>query len=156
MLAAIVAASMASGARAQTRPGRFAEYRADVIVGRGTAGQVGAGAELPLGYYVRLGITGAAGMTWRDGATPTSGRVDVIARYLLDPFREVPRALSLGGGISVPYVEGDQRVRPYLTLVADLEGPRMHNGPFSPALQVGVGGGSRIAVVLRASRGPWR
>ena len=50
-----------------------------------------------------------------------ASRVDVLTRYLLDPFREVPWGLSLGGGVTIPYVDGDTRVRPYLTLVVDVE-----------------------------------
>jgi hypothetical protein len=72
---------------------------------------------------------------------------------LLDPFRETPVALSLGGGVSVPYVDG-QRVRPYLTLVADLEGRK--RGAITPAIQIGLGGGARVGVVLRTSVARWR
>jgi hypothetical protein len=45
-------------------------------------------------------------------------------------------------------------VRPYLTVVIDVEG-RMR-GPVTPALQVGLGGGTRVGVVLRASKARWR
>ncbi len=157
VLPAVLGLAVALGAaRGQNRPARFAEYRGDVTVGRGTAGEVGVGLQVPAGYYVRVGILAAAGVTWRDGAAPASGRVDVVARYLLDPFREAGWGLSLGGGVSVPYVDGDTRVRPYLSLVLDVEGPRVRGGPFSPAFQMGLGGGARFAFALRTSRGPWR
>ena len=87
-------------AQAQNQPPAYAEYRADAIVGRGTAAQGGAGVVVPLGIYVRLGIDAAAGATWRGDATRASGRVDVIGRFLLDPFRETRLGLSLGGGVS--------------------------------------------------------
>src|SRR5213075_2204689 len=132
--------------QAQNQPPAYAEYRADAIVGRGTAAQGGAGVVVPLGIYIRLGIDAAAGATWRGDATRASGRVDVIGRFLLDPFRETRLGLSLGGGVSVPYTDGEQRVRPYLTVVIDVEG-RVH-GPVTPALQIGLGGGTRIGVVL--------
>jgi hypothetical protein len=154
LAASLFLATHAGASLGQAQPGRFAEYRMDAILGDGSTGQIGATAQLPLGYYVRLGLTGAAGLTRRGGMTATSGRLDVIARYLLDPYREVRWALSLGGGLSLPYVDGGRRVRPYATLVADLEGPR--RGPFSPALQVGLGGGARIGLMLRSSKGPWR
>lgn len=143
-----------SRAGAQNQPPPYAEYRADGIFGRGTSAQGGVGASIPLGIYVRLGVDAAAGATWRDQTTRTSGRVDVIGRFLLDPFRETPVGLSFGGGVSVPYTDGDPRVRPYLTVVIDVEG-RMH-GPVTPALQVGLGGGTRVGVVLRASKARWR
>lgn len=139
---------------AQGGPPVYAEYRADAIAGRGTAAQGGGGVSVPLGIYVRLAVDASAGATWRDGTTRASGRVDAIGRFLLDPFREVPVALSLGGGVSVPYADGDSRVRPYLTLVVDLEGRA--RGPISPAVQLGLGGGARVGVVLRASTGRWR
>jgi hypothetical protein len=127
----------------------YAEYRADAIVMRGVATEVGAGVVIPADTYVRLSIDGAAGPTWRDGSVHASGRVDAIGRFLLDPFRETPVAVSLGGGVSVPYVSGYGRVRPYLAVVVDIEG-RMRGG-FTPALQLGLGGGARIGVVIRRS-----
>jgi len=143
-----------SRAGAQNVPPPYAEYRADGIFGHGTSAQGGVGASIPLGIYVRLGVDAAAGAAWRDQTTRASGRVDVIGRFLLDPFRETPVGLSFGGGVSLPYTDGDARVRPYLTVVIDVEG-RMH-GPVTPALQVGLGGGTRVGVVLRASKARWR
>lgn len=138
-------------ARAQMRltPPPYAEYRVDGISGRGTALEAGGGVSLPMGIYVRLGVDGAAGTTWRDGGLRTSGRVDAIARFLLDPFREVPVGLSLGGGLTVPYVQGDKTLRPLVAAVVDIEG-RMH-GRFTPAVQLGLGGGARLGVVIRTS-----
>jgi len=40
-------------------------------------------------------------------------------------------------------------VRPLLTAVIDLEGKR--HGAYTPALQVGLGGGVRVGVALRRS-----
>ena len=138
----------------QQRIPTFAEYRADAIVGRGTAIEGGLGIVIPAGVYVRTSIDGAAGATWRDNSTHASGRVDVISRFLLDPFREVPVGISLGGGISVPYASGDRRVRPYLTAVVDIEGRRRSG--ITPAIQIGIGGGTRVGVVLRRSPRSWR
>lgn len=152
-LSAAVTATAARPARAQVAataliPPPYAEYRADAIVGRGTTVQAGGGVTVPMGMYVRLAVIGAAGTTTRDRSTAFSGRTDAIARFLFDPLRETPAALSLGGGVSVPYERGT-RVRPYLTAVIDVEGRR--RGPVTPALQVGLGGGARIGVALRAS-----
>ena len=87
-------------AQVPNQPKTSAEYRADMIIGDGTAAQFGAGAQIPLGYYIRLGLIGAAGVTWRDGVSVGGGRVDVIGRYLLDPFREVAWTPSIGGGLA--------------------------------------------------------
>lgn len=134
-------------------PPRYTEYRADAIIGRGTALEGGLGLVVPFGAYVRMGLDGAAGESWRAGAAHLSSRIDAIGRFLLDPYRETPLAVSLGGGVSVPYVDGE-RVRPYLALVVDIEG-RMHRG-LTPAVQIGLGGGARIGVVLRTSTVRWR
>ena len=147
---------LAAGGRlgAQDAPPPYAEYRGDVIVTRATAVQGGAGIVTALGTYVRLSVDGAAGATWGSGGPRASGRVDAIGRFLLDPFREAPVGVSLGGGVSVPFEQRGTRVRPYLTVVVDVEGRR--RGGLTPAVQVGLGGGARIGVVLRASPPKWR
>ena len=141
-------------ARAQRTPPVAPELRADAIVARAPSFQGGAGLEIPAGIYVRIALDGAVGATWRDGAATTAGRVDAIARFLLDPFREVPVGLSFGGGVSVPVGAPEGARSPYLTLVVDVEG-RLHHG-IAPALQLGLGGGARIGVVLRRSAAQWR
>jgi hypothetical protein len=144
-----------AAANAQQQPTRpYAEYRADAILARGTAAQLGAGVVLPLGIYVRLGVDAAAGATWRHGETVGSGRVDAIARFLLDPFRESRLGFSVGGGVSAPIGSAEPSQPPYLTAVIDLEGRRRRG--ITPALQVGLGGGTRIGIVLRQSPPPWR
>jgi hypothetical protein len=141
-------------AGAQRTPPVSPELRADAIVARAPSVQAGAGLEIPAGIYVRIGVDGAAGATWRDGATATVGRADAIARFLLDPFREVPMGLSVGGGVSVPVGAPAGARSPHLVLVIDLEG-RVHHG-LAPALQLGLGGGARIGLVLRRSAAQWR
>jgi hypothetical protein len=135
--------------QAQTAPPRYVEYRVDGVVTRGFAAQAGIGAVFSAGMYMRLSVDGAAGETWIGGSSKASGRIDALGRFLLDPFREIPIAMSLGGGVSVPYVRGDAHLRPYLTAVVDIEGRK--RGALTPALQVGLGGGARIGVVFRRS-----
>ena len=147
-LAGALLCAIGTPARAQSQGSMYPEIRVDGMLSRGSAIQAGVGEEIPLGYYVRLGLIGAAGLTRRDGATAHSERVDLVARYLLDPFRETPDALSLGGGMSFVADPG-RRLRPYLVVVADVEGKR--RGSWSPALQLGLGGGARIGLVLRYS-----
>jgi hypothetical protein len=152
---AVLAQLFAAAAGAQQQPTRpYAEYRGDAIIARGTAGQVGGGVVLPLGVYVRLGVDAAAGATWRHSETVGSGRVDAIARFLLDPFRESRLGFSIGGGVSAPIGSAEPSQPPYLTAVVDLEGPRNHG--ITPAFQVGLGGGTRIGFVLRQSPLQWR
>lgn len=153
-LAAALCLVAAPITRAQSIPPAYAEYRGDAIVGRGTSAQAGLGAVFVMGTYVRTSVDAAGGATWRYDAARASGRADVIARFLLDPFRESRLGFSLGGGVSVPYESGDTHVRPLLTAVVDVEG-RLRGG-VTPALQVGLGGGTRIGLVLRTSPPRWR
>ncbi len=154
LVLAIAGILMAHAVFGQVPPTSYAEYRVDAISGNGTAVQGGGGITIPMGTYVRLAFIGAAGPTWRDGRTLFSGRTDAIARFTLDPLRETPFALSLGGGVSVPYDKDRQPVRPYLTAVIDVEGRK--RGRFTPAIQIGIGGGTRVGFALRASTARWR
>lgn len=143
------------GAQAQLpEPARVApELRADAILGDRSAVHVGAGLQIPVGHYVRIGVVGAVG-AGRSRVSSTSavgsGRVDVIARFLLDPFAQSPYGLSLGGGVSLLARQGD-RLRPVLLVAAEVEGRRAADRVV-PALQVGLGGGVRVGILLRRSK----
>jgi hypothetical protein len=131
--------------RARTRSSLLDAHSRRSSYERGTL-QVGAGVNLPLGYYVRFEIDGAGGVSRRDTVDHTSGRVDALARFLLDPFAESAWGLSIGGGMSALFASG-ARTHGYLVVVTDLEAPRI--GVLIPALQVGLGGGVRVGVVIR-------
>jgi len=126
--------------------------RADAIDPRSTNDatlQAGVGVNLPLGSYARLEVDGAGGVTRRASMDHHSGRGDAIVRFLLDPFAESAWGLSIGGGMSALFAEG-ARTREYLVVVADVEMPRVNR--IVPAVQVGLGGGLRVGLVLRAYR----
>jgi len=139
--------------RVAAQPPRSAvvpELRVDILGGRGTAVHGGAGVQIPAGAYVRVGVVAAAGTRWHDDATRADGRVDVLARFLIDPFRQSRWGLSAGGGVSLRASSGD-RVRPHLLLALDVEGRRSARG-MSPAFQLGLGGGVRAGLGLRWGR----
>ncbi|MEO8623785.1 MAG: hypothetical protein ABI625_22080 [bacterium] len=124
------------------------ELRVDAIVSEHrTALQAGGGVQIPAGYYARIGITGAAGADFLLGEQVASGRVDVIGRFLFDPFRQNRWGLSAGAGISLR-AHAHDHVRPYLVTVVDLEGPRSRSG-IAPAFQIGLGGGVRLGGGIR-------
>jgi hypothetical protein len=104
---------------------------------------------VPAGTYLRVDLVGAGGASWDGGRAGGSARADVIGRFLFDPFRERRWGLSAGGGLSVRYDRGNasRRWRPLLALIVDLEVPR--TGSVAPALQVGLGGGARVGLVIR-------
>lgn len=129
------------------------ELRADVILGDRAAVHLGAGVQIPLGTYARLGLSGAAGRRLEGGAarppgrSAASGRIDVLARFLLDPFRQTAYGLSVGGGLGIR-AESGERVRPVLLVAVDLEGRRSKGG-LVPAFQAGLGDGVRLGLILR-------
>ena len=136
-------------ARAQERARPQPELRADAIDVRSARSgtlHAGVGVNLPAGYYARLEMIGAGGVTRRDSTGVASARRDAIARFLLDPFRENRWGLSIGGGISARW-ESPARWHEYVLLVLDLEAPPVRH--VVPALQLGLGGGARVSIVAR-------
>ena len=128
------------------------ELRADALLGERSAAHLGVGGVAPVGTYLRLTLLGTAGVS---GGWPTdpelraSGRVELLARFLLDPFGDQRRAPYAGGGVSARF-DAHARERTYLVVLIGVEGaPR--NG-LVPAIEVGVGGGWRLGVVLRGER----
>lgn len=147
-LAATLAPVAASAQSTRLAP--YPELRADVIASPRTQVTGGAGVEIPFGVYVRLGLDASAGAVWHQGSASLGGRADIIARFLLDPFREVPVGLSLGAGLTLPVEQRAGASRPLLAAVVDLEGRR--RGAWTPALQLGLGGGVRLGIALRHSQ----
>jgi hypothetical protein len=152
LAAAIVGMPRAGSTQQPVLPGAMPELRLDVIAGHQPSVQLGVGAQIPVGYYVRVGADVAAGMRTGEpmtlaGGSRLDGRLDVLVRFLLDPFRQAAYGLSLGGGMSVRAEPGD-RARPLLLAAIDLEGRRSSAG-LVPAIQLGLGGGVRIGVILR-------
>ena len=126
------------------------ELRIDVLGVDPTSVQGAVGVEIPAGYYVRVGLLAGAGATIEpDGASRAAGRVDLLARFLIDPFRQSRWGFSAGAGVSLRADPGD-KARPQLLAALDLEGRRSRGG-LSPSLQVGLGGGVRGGIGLRWS-----
>lgn len=153
LAALAVAAAMlpAAGAAQGTPPRPLAQWEArlDGVFGASSAGQLGVGVNVWAGDYVRTGVLVAAGPSRRDGRTAVSGRVDVVARYLLDPFGEMRWGPYVGGGFSSAWDE-PTRWHGYLLAVIGLEGPARRG--WRPALEVGLGGGFRAGLALRRAR----
>lgn len=149
----VALALVASLAQAQTPVRPQPELRVDVIDvrsdRRGTL-QAGAGLGLPLGYYARLGVIAAGGVTQRDDAMLGSGRLDLVTRFLFDPFREARWGLSVGGGMTVTYV-AQEEWRELVLVLIDLETPPVKRR-IVPAIQLGLGGGARVGVAVRPYR----
>jgi hypothetical protein len=149
-LAAIALAP--ASARAQSEPFKPAvqfEARLDALGGPPAGAQAGVGANVAAGYYARIGAVAAGGASSRDGAAVASGRVDVVTRYLLDPFHEFQWGPYAGAGFSAQW---DSRTnwRGVLLLLVGVEGPA--RAGWRTAVELGLGGGARLGVVLRRAR----
>lgn len=130
------------------KPAMQFEMRADLLAGPPAGAQLGVGANVTAGSYIRVGVDAAFGASSRDGAV-ASGRVDIATRYLLDPFREFRLGPYVGGGFTAQW---DRRAnwRGDLLLLIGVEGP-VHAG-WRTAVELGLGGGARLGVVLRRAR----
>ena len=125
-----------------------AEYRLDALVARTTGVEAGVGVTVPAGVYMRTGLVAGLG----GGEHGVEGRTDLVARFSLDPFRQSRWAPYAGGGISGRYrSKADGGSRAYLMIYLGLEGalPVGRTSGIVPAFEVGLGGGARVAVVLR-------
>jgi hypothetical protein len=148
--AVVLAAVLAAPLHAQQVSTRIVpEVRVDAIGASPATVQGAAGIEIPAGWYVRVGVIAGAGGSVEEGESVAAGRLDILARFLLDPFRQSRWGFSAGGGISLLAREGEH-VRPQLLVALDLEGPRSSSG-VSPSIQVGLGGGVRAGIGLRWS-----
>jgi hypothetical protein len=146
-IALLVAASPPVSAQ-QPRLAVVPELRIDVLGTDPTSVQGAVGVEIPSGYYVRIGLLVGGGATIEsDGESRAAGRVDLLVRFLIDPFRQSRWGFSAGAGVSLRADPGE-KARPQILAAVDLEGRRSRGG-LSPSLQVGLGGGVRGGIGLR-------
>jgi hypothetical protein len=155
-LALAALAGLAPAARAQ-RPWALRptpEARVDVVAGRDPGGLAGAGLFVDAGDYARVGVTAAGGVLWAGGAggrrAGGAGEAALVGRFLLDPRRQAARGVYAAGGVGVRAARGTA-ARPFLLAAVGVEGARTRAG-VAPALELGVGGGARLTVVVRRAR----
>jgi len=152
-IAASIVVEIAAPAQASGQAYRFApvtqpEIRTELSVTSQAVASVGAGVNVPAGYYVRVGTGVALGRAL--GADPGNVvRADVTVRFLADPFAESRWGPYAGGGVAVDWRHG-RSGRAALTLVVGTDLPGRTG--WRPALELGVGDGARIAVVFRHAR----
>lgn len=141
-----------SPARAQRSSGGALQWeaRADATVSPRPAVHAGVGVNVRAGAYARVGLAYLAGAAdMRDASLRFSHRAEMSVRFLLDPYAERPHGLYGGAGLTVRQDEGgDAEGR--LMLLIGIEGDPRRN--MIPAVEVALGGGVRVGVVLRARR----
>ena len=124
------------------------EGRVDAIFARSAGVEAGLGITVPGGVYVRSGLIAGLGA----GRHGVEGRTDFVARFSLDPFRQSRWAPYGGGGISGRYrSELDGGSHAYLLILLGVEGPLPlgKQSGWVPAVELGLGGGARVAIVFR-------
>jgi hypothetical protein len=124
------------------------EGRLDAIFARSAGVEAAYGFTVPVGIYVRSGIVAGVGV----GRHGVEGRTDFISRFSFDPFRQTRWSPYAGAGLSGRYRSKlDEGARAYLVVFLGVEGP-LPLGELSgwvPALEVGLGGGARVGLILR-------
>jgi hypothetical protein len=138
----------AQRAQAATRAAKFQpSVRMDAILGHDAIGQVAGGIAIAPAYNLRVGLDAGIGAARRaSGGAQAAGRIDLLARWLTDPFRQSRRALHAGGGLGVLLEQG-AAPRPVAIVTLGLEGAS--DGPWVPGVEIGLGGGFRAGVTLR-------
>jgi len=134
---------------AQTVQQKFqSEARLDGLFARSSAVHAAYGFTVPLGLYVRAGLVNGIGV----GRHGVEGRTDIVARFSFDPFRQSRWAPYGGAGVSGRYrQELDGGSRAYILIFLGIEGPLPigERSGWVPALEIGLGGGARVGLVLR-------
>ena len=151
-LAALLAATSlmapASVAAQRAEQKLQAEGRIDGIFSAATAVHAGVGLTVPAGLYVRTGIVLGAGV----GKEGFDSRADFIGRFSFDPLRQSRWAPYGGAGVSTRFNStADGGAKGYLLFFVGMEGPvpRGRTASIVPAIEVGLGGGTRVGVILR-------
>jgi len=150
----LVSVAIARPARSQdAAPRVLPELRADAIVAHATAAQLGAGAFYALTGNFWLGADLAGGIVVGDDRRGrASARADVEGRIHFDTGLSPRWMPYLLGGIS-ERVGGRARGMLYALAGIGVQGPTTHR--VVPAVELGLGGGVRVGVVLQpgTSRG---
>ena len=124
------------------------EVRVDGIFARSSAVEAGYGVSVPMGIYMRTGLVAGVGA----GRHGIESRADFVSRFSLDPFRQSRWSPYAGGGLSGRFrPAADGGANAYLLVFLGVEGP-LPEGKMSgwvPAVEVGLGGGARVGLVLR-------
>lgn len=128
------------------------EVRGDLLAAREVTVHGGAAVLWPIGRSVRLGVQGGAGVTRLDDV-PAGGdeqvgsaRAELVAQFELDPFTERRWGLYGAAGGGVLAVRG-RSGRALVFAAVGVE--RRTSARVVPALELGLGGGVRVGVVLR-------
>lgn len=157
-LATVILFASAGQAQRLGGPGGFRlESRFEVVAARHTTYGIGPGVAYPLSSYARAAVWVTGGRPIGEFGTENDvtnlvGRAEAVVRFLLDPFKERERGFYAGAGVGVRWVSHVSGTE-YLMLLVGLEG---EVAKVLTAVELGVGDGARLAVVVRQPRRGYR
>lgn len=157
-LAALTLFASASQAQRLRGPGGLKlEARFEVVSARHTTYAIGPGVTYPLSSYARAAVWVTSGRPIGEFGTDNDvtnlvGRAEGVVRFLLDPFKERERGFYAGAGVGVRWVSHVSGTE-YLMLQVGLE---REVAKVLAAVELGVGDGARLAVVVRQPRRGYR
>ena len=129
----------------------MAEFRLDAIAARSTTVQLGGALLHGIGPSLRLGGVVGVGRTHgslddhgENHGTENSVRVEALARFVIDAPTESRWRPYGQAGLGVLWVRGATG-RPLVSAVVGARHDAI--GPIRPAVELGLGGGLRVAVV---------
>ena len=149
LLAVVLCGVVAVTANAQRATGVQQEWRLDAVAGNQQLVLAGLGVNVVAGTYTRLVVNALGGRKWSDGGNEAAFQLEGAARFVLDPFRESALGLYGLGGISLRYAKSSEW-QPFLLIGVGLE--RSLGPSRLLALEVALGGGARVGVVVRRAR----
>jgi hypothetical protein len=118
------------------------EARVDAIISDVSAIHGAIGFTVPVGTYLRSGIDAGIGAS----SEGISGRIDLVNRFHLDPFRESKWAPYGGGGLTARF-DDNRREKIYLLIFAGIDGPVKRG--LTTSFEAGLGGGGRVGLIIR-------
>ena len=149
LVALVALAPVALAAQQRVTAAPQFEAHLDAILSPEGGAMLGLGVNVRAGWYTRLGLTLSAGAVSAAGALRDAQRIDATARFLFDPFAEGRRAFYAGAGLGAQRSASGE-VEGRLLGVVGAEGPSA--GRVVPSVELTLGGGARLGVVLRSRR----
>lgn len=146
---ALQLAAFALGAQQPVRAMPQVEGRIELPATPAAGLGAGVGVNLRAGWYARVGVAATAAVVRAGAGWAGAQRVEVASRFLFDPFAERPHGVYAGAGVAARRGPGGE-VRGDVLLLLGVEGRAA--GRAVPALEVALGGGARVGLVLRAKR----
>jgi hypothetical protein len=145
-LLAVIVAGVAGAQRPSAAMPFRPAFRLDLITDRDPSLQAALGVGIVTAYNTRLSVDVGGGAVSRATGTRAAARVDLLGRWLSDPFGQGRWGLNAGGGVGLR-AEPSAAPRVVALVVVGLEG--RSDGQWVRGVEVGLGGGVRAGVTVK-------